>query len=136
MVLIAVLHTAVFARLAPWASWFSGDLRNDAADGHSLATFWALPGGFVVTLILLGLLVARAGRRGQPVPAFVGWVILGWAALAVSLIGASGFLFAAIPAGLLIAASLTAGRRHRGRDRVLRRSGGGRPERGAGAAER
>nr|WP_281387746.1 DUF6463 family protein [Nonomuraea rhodomycinica] len=111
MILIAVAHTAVFARLAPWSSWLAGDLRNRAADSDSVATFWALPGGFVVVLVLLGLLVARAGRQGQHVPGYVGWVILAWGALGVSLIGPSGFLLAAVPAGLLIAANITA-RRH------------------------
>ncbi|MBN6057757.1 hypothetical protein JYK22_37890, partial [Nonomuraea sp. RK-328] len=79
-----------------------------------VATFWALPGGFVVVLALLGLLVARAGRQGQPVPGYVGWAILAWGAFAVALIGPSGFLFTAIPAGLLIAANITTGRHSRG----------------------
>nr|WP_220449018.1 DUF6463 family protein [Nonomuraea mesophila] len=113
MILIAVAHTAVFARLAPWSSWLAGDLRNRAADSDSVATFWALPGGFVVVLVLLGLLVTRAGRQGQHVPAYVGWVILAWGALAVSLIGPSGFLLTVVPAGLLIAANITASRRAR-----------------------
>lgn len=111
MILIAVAHTAMFARVAPWASWLAGDLRNRVADSDSVATFWALPGGFVVVLALLGLLVARAGKQGQHVPGYVGWLLLAWGALAVSLIGPSGFLGAAIPAGLLIAANFTA-RRH------------------------
>ncbi|MFD8532191.1 DUF6463 family protein [Streptosporangium canum] len=115
MILIAVAHTAVFVPLAPWSSWLAGDLRNRVADSDSVATFWALPGGFVAVLVLLGLLVARAGRQGQRVPGYVGWVILAWAALAVSLIGPSGFLLAAIPAGLLIASNITARRHPRGR---------------------
>ncbi|MEV4802974.1 DUF6463 family protein [Nonomuraea sp. NPDC049421] len=113
MIFIAVAHTAVFAGLAPWSSWLAGDLRNGAADSDSVATFWALPGGFVVVLALLGLLVARAGRQGQHVPGYVGWVILAWGALAVSLIGPSGFLLTAVPAVLLIAATITAGRHPR-----------------------
>lgn len=111
MILIAVAHTAVFARLAPWASWFAGDLRDRTADSDSVATFWALPGGFVVVLVLLGLLVARAGRQGQHVPAYVGWGLLAWGAAGVSLIGPSGFLSAAVPSALLIAAHITARRR-------------------------
>jgi Family of unknown function (DUF6463) len=113
MILIAVLHTAMFAGLAPWSSWLAGDLRNGVADSDSMATFWALPGGFVVVLALLGLLVARAGRQGQHVPGYVGWATLAWGALAVSLIGPSGFLLTAIPAGLLIAADIIARRRSR-----------------------
>ncbi|MEU9834803.1 DUF6463 family protein [Streptosporangium sp. NPDC048047] len=115
MILIAALHTVVFVRLAPWGDWLAGSLRDRSADSDSVATFWALPGGFVVVLILLGLLVSRAGRRGQHVPGYVGWVILVWAALAVGLIGPSGFLFAVIPAGLLIAADITARRSPRSR---------------------
>lgn len=110
MILIAIGHTAVFAPLAPWSGWLAGDLRTRAADSDSVATFWALPGGFVVVLVLLGLMVARAGRQGQRVPAYVGWAILAWAALAVYLIGPSGFLLAVIPAALLIAANITARR--------------------------
>ncbi|MFG3437050.1 DUF6463 family protein [Nonomuraea sp. NPDC047897] len=115
MILIAVAHTVVVAPLAPWSGWFAGDLRDRTADGDSLATFWSLPGGFVVVLALLGLLVARAGRHGQHVPGYVGWALLAWGALAVALIGPSGFLTTAVPAGLLIAANLTAGRHSRRR---------------------
>ncbi|MFC5820108.1 DUF6463 family protein [Nonomuraea harbinensis] len=110
MIIIAVAHTAVFALLAPWSSWLAGDLRNGVADADSLAIFWALPGGFVVVLALLGLLVARLGRQGHHVPGYVGWATLAWGALAVTLIGPSGFLLTAVPAALLITANLTARR--------------------------
>ncbi|MER7500536.1 DUF6463 family protein [Nonomuraea pusilla] len=115
MILIAVAHTAVFAPLVPWSSWLAGDLRDHTAGNDSVATFWALPGGFVVVLALLGLLVARAGRQGQRVPGYVGWTVLVWGALAVALIGPSGFLLAIIPSALLIAADLTARRPSRDR---------------------
>ncbi|NUW38090.1 hypothetical protein HTZ77_42830 [Nonomuraea sp. SMC257] len=114
MVLIAVAHTVLFSLIAPWSSWLAGDLRTGAADSDSMATFWALPGGFVVVLALLGLLVARAGRQGHHVPGYVGWAILAWGAFAVSLIGPSGFLSAIVPAGLLIAANVVAGRHSAG----------------------
>ncbi|WP_231618551.1 DUF6463 family protein [Nonomuraea sp. SBT364] len=110
MILIAAGHTLVFAPIAPWSSWFAGELRDRSGVSDSLVTFWALPGGFVVVLVLLGLLVARAGRLGHAVPAYVGWAILAWGALGVTLIGPSGFLLAVVPAGLLIAAGVTARR--------------------------
>ncbi|NUW45766.1 DUF6463 family protein [Nonomuraea rhodomycinica] len=113
MLVIAVAHTALFATLAPWSSWLAGDLHDNAADSDSVATFWALPGGFVVVLALLGLLAARAGRQGQLLPGYVGWTLLAWGALAVSLIGPSGFLFIAVPAGLLITADIAARRQRR-----------------------
>ncbi|MFF4189944.1 DUF6463 family protein [Nonomuraea sp. NPDC001831] len=118
MIFIALAHTAVFAPLAPWASWLAGDLRNGLADGDSQAVFWALPGGFVVVLALLGLLVARTGRQGQQVPGYVGWAILVWGAIGVGLIGMSGFITAIVPSGLLIAANVIAGRENRDRRTV------------------
>ncbi|TDD06160.1 hypothetical protein E1292_15680 [Nonomuraea deserti] len=118
MIIISVLHTVVFVGAAPWASWLAGDLRNGTASSDSVATFWALPGGWVVVLVLLGLLVSRAGRQGQHVPAYVGWAMLAWVVFAVFLIGPSGFLFGFVPAGLLIAASLTGKRPAAARRRV------------------
>ncbi|MGI5493526.1 DUF6463 family protein [Microtetraspora malaysiensis] len=110
LIFIALAHTAVFAPSVPWSSWLAGDLRNGAADDESLALFWALPGGFVVVLVLLGMLLTRVGRQGQHVPGYFGWVTLAWGALGVGLIGMSGFISAIIPAGLLIAANITAKR--------------------------
>ncbi|WP_327093024.1 DUF6463 family protein [Nonomuraea sp. NBC_01738] len=107
MILIAVLHTAVFAGLAPWSSWLAGDLRARIGGSESMVTFWALPGGFVVVLVLLGLLVARMAKQGERVPGYVGWALLGWVALAIFLIGPSGFIGGLVPAGLLIAAGFT-----------------------------
>ncbi|MFI7416311.1 DUF6463 family protein [Nonomuraea sp. NPDC049684] len=118
MIFIALAHVAVFAPLAPWAGWLAGDLRDGRADGESQAVFWALPGGFVVVLALLGLLVARAGRQGQPVPGYVGWAILAWGAVGVGLIGMSGFITAIVPSGLLIAANVIAVRENRARRAV------------------
>lgn len=122
MILIAAAHTLMFTPLAPWSSWFAGELRDRSAGSESLVTFWALPGGFVVVLVLLGLLVARAGRQGHTVPAYVGWAVLAWGAFAVALLGPSGFLTAVVPAGLLIAADVIARRASRP---GLRRAGAG-----------
>jgi hypothetical protein len=77
--------------------------------------FWALPGSFVVPLVLFGLLVARLGRCGERPPAYAGWVLAGWVAGCALLIGPSGFLLGFVPAGLLIAADLLARRKGAGR---------------------
>ena len=106
MVGIGVLHTAVFVPHPHWASWLAGDLRTGAAGHDSVATFWALPGGFAVVLVVLGLLVVRFGRNGETVPGHVGYATGGWALLCVLLIGPSGFLLGLVPAALLIVVDL------------------------------
>ena len=114
LIAIAAAHLALFAPQAPWSRWFAGDLRGNGPKDSSVAElFWALPGGFVVVLVLLGLLVGRAGRQGHQVPWYVGWLVLGWSLSCVALIGPSGFVFGVLPAGLLIAADITARRRLR-----------------------
>ncbi|MBZ2198745.1 DUF6463 family protein [Occultella gossypii] len=112
MVAIAVLHTLAIAVHPYWAEWFAGGLRGSDPDPLSLATFWALPGGFVPVLALLGLLTVRLGRRGERLPGYVGWVLLAWVVTAIALIGPSGFLFGIVPAVALIASSVL-GRRDR-----------------------
>ncbi|MFC4150481.1 DUF6463 family protein [Micromonospora mangrovi] len=114
MVAIGTLHAAVFLPQPYWGQWFAGGLRSGEGGDASLAMFWALPGGFVVPLVLCGLLVARLGRRGERAPGYAGWLLGGWVAGCVTLIGPSGFLLGFVPAGLLIAEDLLARRRGTG----------------------
>jgi hypothetical protein len=102
LVAIAVLHTVVFAGNPYWAGWIGGSLRTGAADAGSVATFWALPGSFVPTALLLGLLTVRLGRRGERAPAYVGWVLLAWALGCIYLVGVSGFILVLVPATLIL----------------------------------
>jgi hypothetical protein len=110
MVAIALLHTLVFLPHPYWGEWLTGGLHGGAATAESYSTFWALPGGFVAPLLLLGLLVVRMGRRGERAPAYMGWVVGCWVVGCVLLIGPSGFLTGLVPAGLLIAADVSARR--------------------------
>lgn len=107
---IGGLHIAFFAVKArpQWAGWLSGELHGVTdPDLHAEAVrlFWALPGGFAVPLILLGLLLARMARTGQEVPRYVGWVLAGWVALDGWILAPSGFPLGLVPAALLILAS-------------------------------
>ncbi|SCL71189.1 hypothetical protein GA0070606_5643 [Micromonospora citrea] len=113
---IGVLHAVVFLPHPHWDEWLSGGLRSGEGGDASLSVFWALPGSFVVPLVLLGLLVVRLGRRGERAPAYAGWALGGWAAGCALLIGPSGFLLGLVPAGLLIAEDLLARRRDAARD--------------------
>lgn len=110
MVFIALAHTAFFVPAAEWSQWLTGGLWNGAASDASYATFWALPGGFVPALLVLGLLVVRQARRGEYLPAYVGWVLLAWCVGCTALIGPSGFISGIAPAVLLIGGNLTARR--------------------------
>ncbi|PSL01022.1 hypothetical protein CLV63_101501 [Murinocardiopsis flavida] len=112
---IGVLHTAAFLPHPYWGEWLTGGLRSGTGGEESLTVFWALPGGFVVPLVLLGLLVARMGWRGERAPAYVGWAVGGWAAACALLIGPSGFLLGFVPAVLLVAEDLLARFRGDGR---------------------
>lgn len=106
LVFIAAAHTAVFAVNPYWSDWLSGGLRGGEASDASYSVFWALPGGFVPVMVLLGLLIVRLGRRGEPVPGYFGWVIVAWCAFCTYLVGPSGFVTGFVPAALLIAAHL------------------------------
>ncbi|TDE99176.1 hypothetical protein EXU48_01860 [Occultella glacieicola] len=103
---IAAAHTAVFAGNPYWADWLGGAIRNGTADVGAIATFWALPGSFVPIAILFGLLTVRLGRRGERLPGYAGWVLLGWSLGCAYMVGPSGFLLVLVPAILLIVASL------------------------------
>lgn len=108
LILIAVVHV-VFTSGPYWPGWLAGELRERTASAESVASFWAQPGGFAVVVLLLGLLAVRAANRGERLPSYVGWVLLGWVALCITLMGpASGFSFALAPVLLLIAGDVRA----------------------------
>ncbi|WP_309104057.1 DUF6463 family protein [Microbacterium sp.] len=111
LLLISVLHTAVFVAHGWWDSWLAGPLRSEQMPIDAFVHFWALPGGFVVPIALLALLILEAGRRGATVPAYVGFALAAWAVVCVWIVGPSGFLLFAVPALLLIMAGSRARRR-------------------------
>lgn len=102
MVTIAVLHTLVFAFQPHWGPWLEGPGRTGELSEEALTTFWALPGGFVVPLAVLGLVTVQSGRRGEALPRSAGWLLLGWVLVCVWIIGPSGFLLGLVPAALLL----------------------------------
>ncbi|ACQ82344.1 hypothetical protein Bcav_4103 [Beutenbergia cavernae DSM 12333] len=110
LIVIATAHV-VGTMTSAWSGWLAGNLRDGTADPESVATFWAQPGGLAVPLALVGLLVIRMARRSERAPTYLGWVLLGWIVLCMTLIGpASGFTSGLVPSVLLIAADLRARR--------------------------
>ena len=105
---ISLLHVLAFVAHPYWGDWLAGGLWTRTDEYESLVFFWALPGSFVATALLLGLLVVRLVRRNEYVPAYVGWGLAAWALSCVALIGPSGFLLVLVPAGLLIAGNVRA----------------------------
>lgn len=77
------------------------------------AVFWATVGSFVAPTLVLGALVLWLDRRRLPIPAFVGWALAGWMALATAIMPPSGF-----PVGLAIATCLAIGLARRARSRA------------------
>lgn len=107
MVAIGVLHTLVFLPHPYWTDWLSASAwRGVELPDEAHIVFWALPGGFVPVLIILGLLTSRLGKRGETLPPYVGWVLFGWCVMGLWFVGPSGFMFGLVPAGLLIAESV------------------------------
>lgn len=72
---------------------------------HDLAlsngVFWSTVGSFAIPLMILGGLILWLDRRGQAIPAFVGWALVAWVLFATLIMLPSGF-----PVGLVIAACL------------------------------
>jgi hypothetical protein len=108
-VAVALAHIAYFVvdTWPQWAGWISGKLwglSEGPETASSMIGFWALPAGFAVPLLLLGLLTVRLARAGQALPGYVGWTLLSWAGLCSFIIEPSGFPLAFVPAILLILA--------------------------------
>ena len=101
-VTIAVLHTIVFAFHPHWGAWLAGLARSGDLPDEAITVFWALPGGFVVPLAVLGLLIIGTGRRGHAMPRYVGWMLFGWILFCFWIIGPSGFLLGLVPTALLL----------------------------------
>ncbi|RCS22104.1 hypothetical protein DUT91_20245 [Phyllobacterium salinisoli] len=72
----------------------------------SNAAFWSTIGSFALPLIMLGAVVIWLDKRKLPVPAFLGWSLLGWIVVASLIIEVSGF-----PLGIPIAICLILGAR-------------------------
>lgn len=102
MVAIAILHTAAFAFHPHWAAWLAGPMRAGDLPEEAITLFWALPGGFVAPLAVLGLILVGAGRRGQHAPRVAGWILLAWILCCLWIIGPSGFLLGLVPTVLLL----------------------------------
>jgi hypothetical protein len=116
---IAALHTLVFASHPYWDDWFAGPTRTGTLPLDAVVQFWGLPGGFVAPGALLALLTIRLGRRGETLPAYIGWALALWAASCIWIVGPSGFLLVLVPAVLLIVASARE-RRHSPAERTVR----------------
>ena len=110
-----LLHTAVSAlmRRDVWAQIVDEGFVNTVSldpspDRLAVAeAFWFSPGSFGVPLVLLGALVTRSARRGEPVPGWLGGAVAAWAVL-LGLLG--GFDLGTFTL-LLIGALLVAGAR-------------------------
>lgn len=57
--------------------------------------FWATVGSFAVPTMLFGATMLHADRQGWAVPAWIGWALFAWAALASLIMAPSGFPVAA-----------------------------------------
>lgn len=52
MATFGALHAVVALPHPSWGEWLAGGLRSGESGYKSLSVFWALPGSFVVPLVL------------------------------------------------------------------------------------
>ncbi|GAA1958547.1 DUF6463 family protein [Amycolatopsis minnesotensis] len=87
MVLFGAAHTIGALTLEKAAQyvggWFSGALWGDdlAAMSPANSAYWLSLASFGVPLVVAGLTVLWLDRRGITPPAFIGWLLGGWAVL-------------------------------------------------------
>lgn len=108
---ICLLHLAFWsvATWRSWPGWISGklwDVTNQSYEATKMHFhFWALPGSFMVPLLLLSLLMVRAAKHKDKLPTYIGWGLLAWVIACWLMLLPSGFVLGVIPAILLIAAN-------------------------------
>ncbi|ONM48846.1 hypothetical protein B0T44_04260 [Nocardia donostiensis] len=99
LVLTAGQHIGTWVGRGLWST--VPFLDRDAASVDDAVTFWSGPGGFAVPLILLGCLLWHLAKRGVPIPAGIGWVLMTWGLLDGVLLGPSPFFAAIVPGALI-----------------------------------
>jgi hypothetical protein len=103
----AVVEIPGWLRLELWTAEHWQPLRAQRLELlASNAAFWSTIGSFALPLIMLGAVVIWLDKRKFPVPAFLGWSLLGWIVVASLIIEVSGF-----PLGIPIAICLILGAR-------------------------
>lgn len=131
MLLLGIGHAVVsvaidHSRVGEWLGdglWATVPLvpEQTVDEQATVAAFWGGVGSFAVPLVLLALLVGHLSARDVPVPAWVGWGLVGWCLLGAVMLVPSPFFVGVVP-GLLIV--LAARGRDAGRQDVSRRGAG------------
>lgn len=120
LIVLGIVHMLVLGsdiptELPKWLGlnlWTFEHWRPLRSQPHDLAlsggVFWATVGSFAIPTMILGGLILWLDRRGQTIPPFVGWSLIGWILLASLIMAPSGF-----PVALLITVCLAVGIRKR-----------------------
>jgi hypothetical protein len=89
--------------------WLAGSAWPPAGGlsdmGPAVGAFWLTFGSFALPQLLLGALIAKQGREGRTVPAYVGWGLAGWGVVCTALFEPSPFITVLIPAVMLLRAN-------------------------------
>lgn len=96
-----------------WDHW--APLRAQPLDlALSGGVFWQSIGSLAVPLLILGALILWLDRRDLPIPAFVGWGLVAWAAVVTAIMPPSGLTVV-----LIVSVVLTVGLRARAKKRNI-----------------
>lgn len=116
LLLLGIGHAVVSVvldrtRVADWLAdglWATVPLvpEQHAVDEQAtVAAFWGGVGSFAVPLVLLALLIGHLAAREMPVPAWVGWGVIGWCVLGGIILVPSPFFVGVVPGVLIVLAA-------------------------------
>lgn len=84
-----------------WWNTFTLDEPTTLGAFERSETFWLTLGSFGVPVLLLGCYVVWSVKQGQPVPEWLGWILLAWGLLAATALPASPAWALAVSGGLI-----------------------------------
>lgn len=109
-VFLGIGHTVLsLALVAPEhaAKWFGAELWTPDEGimemSAAMSAYWLSVGGFGVPLLAFGFTILWMDRRGLVPPAFLGWIVLVWAAANTVILLPSPWILAAVASVLYLA---------------------------------
>jgi hypothetical protein len=85
-----------------WWNTFTLDESTTLAQFERSETFWVTLGSFGVPVLVLGCYVVWSARQHHRVPGWIGWIVLAWGLLIVSMLPSSPAWALALTGALIV----------------------------------